>query len=132
MFDNFDNFSFIDDMLAEPLTITVPGVDTRKRDEHGHPIIEEAKTFKVEEAIVNNTNPNFQIDMGVGGTQTVGTLYWRSKTSGYPKGTQVVRDEQPNIDYEVTAYADDPAAGLTYYSLKEVGANEQRPNLDQF
>lgn len=129
MFDNFNNFDFMGNMLAEPLTITVPGEDTRTRDDHGDPIIEGPVVKEVNEAIVNTTNPNMQNGMTIGGTQPVGTLYWRSATSGYPNHTVVVRQAQPTIKYEVISYADDLAAGLTYYQLKEVGNNEQRPTI---
>lgn len=125
MFDNFDNFAFMNDMLAEPLTVTIAGKQTGTRDAHGQPIKDPDTTRHVDEPIVNTTNPNLNFNAGIGGELPVGTLYWLSDFNDVPKDTKVVRDNHPDITYTVINRGDDIAAGKTYYQIKEVGSDER-------
>lgn len=121
-FQNFGNFGFMNDMLAEDLTITIPGHDTGDSDELGRPIMAPATAKKVHEPIVNSTNPNMTYTPEFGGQLPVGTLYWLSGLVGCPKGTKVQRAS--GATYEVINHGDDFAAGRVYYQLKEVGTDE--------
>ena len=123
MFDNFMNFAFAQDMVAEPLTVTVHGRDSGKRDEHGQPVKATDQVLHVNEGITNSTNPNLSFNMVDGGQMPVGTLYWLSHTPHLPKGTTVVRDVEPSVQYQTINSGADIQAGLTYYQLKEMGSN---------
>ncbi|GHP12974.1 hypothetical protein YK48G_03990 [Lentilactobacillus fungorum] len=122
MFENFNSFAFMNDQLAEDLTVTIPGSDTGKTDDLGRPITDDPIVKQVSEPITNTVNPNMTYSMEEGGQLPVGTLYWLSHLSGCPKGTKVKRTN--GSQYEVINHADDIQAGLVYYQIKEVGIDE--------
>lgn len=122
MFQNFDNFAFMNDQLAEALTVTIPGQNTGQTDDLGRPIMGDPIIKQVNEPIINTVNPNMTYSQEDGGQLPVGTLYWLSHLSGCPKGTKVKRAN--DVSYEVINHADDIQAGLVYYQIKEVGTDE--------
>ncbi|MCT2883681.1 hypothetical protein [Lentilactobacillus parabuchneri] len=121
-FQNFNDFAYMNDQLAEDLTITVIGKDTGETDDLGKPIMGPNVVYHVSEVITNTTNPNMTYSQEDGGQLPVGTLYWLSHMVACPKGTIVQRSN--GSKYEVVNHADDLAAGMTYYQIKEVGTDE--------
>lgn len=112
----------MNDQLAEDLTITVIGKDTGETDDLGKPILGPNVVNQVSEVITNTTNPNMTYSQEDGGQLPVGTLYWLSHMVACPKGTIVQRSN--GSKYEVVNHADDLAAGMTYYQIKEVGTDD--------
>ena len=124
MFQNFNQFGFMFDRLAQPLKVYVP-VDGKKRNKLGLPATSDdayEKPLSVTEPIVSNSNPNLTYHNAGGGQVSVGELYWTSKHDGYPLGTKVQTSD--GHEYKVISHGLDMPAGLTYYQVQEVGGDE--------
>ncbi|WP_130843987.1 hypothetical protein [Lactiplantibacillus mudanjiangensis] len=109
------------DQLAQPLTVRVP-TGNQTRDKRGLPIEGFQPDKLVNEPLVSNADPNLTYHNAGGGQISVGTLYWESRTAGYPLGTLVIT--KPGQTYKVISHGLDVAANLTYYQVQGVGQDE--------
>lgn len=117
MFQNFNNFDFMFNRMAQKLTITT--TSSGGYDDEGYPIKSEDSSVEVNEPLFNTQNPNTSYTNTDGGQYPTSQLYWSSKHSEFDKGTKVTSEK--GITYEVTAKSEDIGAELTYYTLKKVG-----------
>lgn len=120
-FPNFNQFTFMYDQLAQPLTVRVPN-GSNERDKRGLPVIGYKPDITVNEPLISNSDPNLTYHNAGGGQLAVGSMYWESRTTGYPLGTVVVT--KTNHQYKVISHGLDVAANLTYYQVQEVGNDE--------
>lgn len=123
MFQNFNNFAFARSMHTEPLTVSYANTGTKNRNDLGQPDGPTTITKQVNETLVNNTNPNFNLSSTDGGQYDVGTLYWVSALNDVPEHATVTRANSDK--FEVTGIANDYFGGLTCYTVKRIGVKHR-------
>lgn len=110
----FSSYKFLFDKLAQPLTITVKGEQTI--DDSGFPINEHDHVLKLNEPLINVSNPNTIFTNIDGGQFETTSICWVSRHKEFTKGTKVATDDN---EYQVVSKAE-VLPNLVYYQLKAV------------
>lgn len=118
------------DREKEPLHIT-PYLGKNDSDPLGIDGQEWGTPLDVVEPITTTSNPAITYQQGSGGEMQVSVLVWSSRTSGYKKGTKVLRKNTGEL-FEVTGSTPLTHSQLTYYTLQRNGGskNEQPTGSD--
>ncbi|WP_214464530.1 hypothetical protein [Levilactobacillus brevis] len=129
-FQNLNTFHFMFDRNKEPLTIK-PYLGNDGSDPLGLGGQSWGTPRDVVEPLTTTSNPAITYQQGSGGEMEVSILVWSSRTSGYKKGTKVLR-KNTGETYEVTGEAPLMHSQLTYYTLRRNGDDddEQPTNGD--
>lgn len=110
------------DRMKEPLLIT-PYLGTDDSDPLGLDGQSWGTPLSVVEPITTTSNPAITYQQGSGGEMQVSILVWSSRTSGYKKGTKVLR-KNTGETYRVTSSAPLTHSQLTYYTLQRNGGDK--------
>ncbi|WP_125545375.1 hypothetical protein [Levilactobacillus lindianensis] len=121
-FKQQNTFHFMFDKEKEPLTIT-PYLGKDDSDPLGIGGAKYGTEIKVEEPITLTANPAITYQQGSGGAMEVSILVWSSRTSGFKKGTKVLR-RQTGETFTVTGSAPLTHSQLTYYQLQRNGDDD--------
>lgn len=121
-FRNLNTFHFMFEREKEPLKIT-PYLGKDDSDPLGLAGQEWGTPLDVVEPITTTSNPAITYPQGSGGAMKVSILVWSSRTSGYRKGTRVLRKNTGEV-FEVTGSAPLTHSELTYYTLQRNGGSK--------
>lgn len=119
-FQNFNNFRFMYDNLAQDITVTTITEDID--DDLGTTKPKASKTVHLHEPILNTLVPNDSYGNADGGQISTTTYKWESKHGDFDKGDQV--ETSLYGQFKVTDKATDVAGGLYEYTLQRIGDDD--------